>query len=340
MRKHKYLQLLLMITCVMVFYNLYRSRSNIITREGCSQAIHDNQYKIVEESSLKALLRLCSNNSVNLNSFLREKMKTFICNQSPEFLSTSRPLVALASYPGSGNTWTRQLIETATGYYTGSIYTDWNFVGSKECPMRRKIFIVKTHLKSNSSIGHPDCAKMAISQLNFSSAICILRNPYNAIAAEFNRQHAVVNKTKDTHFNAGQGIAPEEIFRTTTWTSFVSREAYKWKDMALYWIQNKNIPAYVLVYEKLFENTILETSHLMTFLNFSVTYNSLYCLSSNENRRFKRIIPKWLTNDYIYNNKLRRIVNKVIDMVEITIGTKRKLTDVLNSYHLPIDDKS
>jgi hypothetical protein len=89
-----------------------------MTREGCSQAIHNSQYKIVEESSLKALLRLCLNNSVNLNSFLREKMKTFNCNQSPEFLSTSRPLVALASYPGSGNTWTRQLIETATGKIT------------------------------------------------------------------------------------------------------------------------------------------------------------------------------------------------------------------------------
>jgi hypothetical protein len=82
--------------------------------------------------------------------------------------------------------------------------------------MRRKIFIVKTHLKSNSSIGHPDCTKIAISQLNFSRAIYILRNPYNAIAAEFNRRHAMVNKTKDTDFNAGQGIAPKEIFRTTS----------------------------------------------------------------------------------------------------------------------------
>jgi hypothetical protein len=109
--------------------------------------------------------------------------------------------------------------------------------------------------------------------------------------------------------------------------------------MALYWIHNTNIPVYVLVYEKLFENTILETSHLMAFLNFSVTYNSLYCLTSNKNRRFKRNIPNWLTNDYIYSNKLRRIVNKVVDMVKITIGTKWKLTDVLNSYQLPIDDK-
>ena len=34
-----------------------------------------------------------------------------------------KPL-ALASYPGSGNTWIRWLIEAATGIYTGSVYKD------------------------------------------------------------------------------------------------------------------------------------------------------------------------------------------------------------------------
>ena len=34
----------------------------------------------------------------------------------------SMPLIALASYPRSGNTWTRQLIERGTGLLTGSVY--------------------------------------------------------------------------------------------------------------------------------------------------------------------------------------------------------------------------
>lgn len=33
-------------------------------------------------------------------------------------------LVALASFPGSGNTWCRHLIELATGFYSGSYYFD------------------------------------------------------------------------------------------------------------------------------------------------------------------------------------------------------------------------
>ena len=32
------------------------------------------------------------------------------------------PLVALASFPGSGNEWVRNMIERASGYATGSVY--------------------------------------------------------------------------------------------------------------------------------------------------------------------------------------------------------------------------
>ena len=32
--------------------------------------------------------------------------------------------VGLISPPSSGNTWTRYLIEKATGYFTGSVYRD------------------------------------------------------------------------------------------------------------------------------------------------------------------------------------------------------------------------
>lgn len=41
-------------------------------------------------------------------------------------LKNSLPPVALASFPGSGNTWVRHLIETASGIYTGSVYKDAN----------------------------------------------------------------------------------------------------------------------------------------------------------------------------------------------------------------------
>ena len=36
----------------------------------------------------------------------------------------SHPLMALVSFPGSGNTWTRQIIEGVTGFFTGSVDED------------------------------------------------------------------------------------------------------------------------------------------------------------------------------------------------------------------------
>ncbi|XP_058014697.1 sialate:O-sulfotransferase 2 isoform X3 [Ahaetulla prasina] len=45
----------------------------------------------------------------------------------------AKQLVALASFPGAGNTWARHLIELATGFYTGSYYFDGSLY-NKEWP--------------------------------------------------------------------------------------------------------------------------------------------------------------------------------------------------------------
>lgn len=61
------------------------------------------------------------------------------------FLPThAKQLVALASFPGAGNTWARHLIELATGFYTGSYYFD----GSLYNKGRLHIYVArwKTHL--------------------------------------------------------------------------------------------------------------------------------------------------------------------------------------------------
>ena len=42
-------------------------------------------------------------------------------------------MIALASYPGSGNTWLRYLIEGITGVFTGTFYfnEDYIYYGGK-----------------------------------------------------------------------------------------------------------------------------------------------------------------------------------------------------------------
>ena len=53
-----------------------------------------------------------------------EKTTGSIKCKKRRFLDRSSPLVALASSPGSGNTWLRLLLEQAAGVFTGSIYCD------------------------------------------------------------------------------------------------------------------------------------------------------------------------------------------------------------------------
>ena len=42
------------------------------------------------------------------------------CNDEFRIFETGRTRVAITSFPGSGNTWTRHLLHMATGYWTGN----------------------------------------------------------------------------------------------------------------------------------------------------------------------------------------------------------------------------
>ena len=54
---------------------------------------------------------------------------------------------ALASFPGSGNTWVRYLLQQVSGIYTGSIYTDGVLKkkGFAENKQDNSVLVVKTH---------------------------------------------------------------------------------------------------------------------------------------------------------------------------------------------------
>jgi hypothetical protein len=113
--------LLFEIVCILGLYYLFVKKDTLMTFGGCSRAVNVNQYKIVKERDLLKLINVCSKNGVYLNGsksnydYLKHSLIKFNCSHSLRFISAQRSFVALASYPGSGNTWTRQLIETTTG---------------------------------------------------------------------------------------------------------------------------------------------------------------------------------------------------------------------------------
>ena len=117
--------------------------------------------------------------------------------------------VALASYPGSGNTWLRGLLETATGICTGFEFCDISmrvkgFAG--ENIVSGAVSVVKTH-------GFPHWkANNKHSGVHFDSAVVLVRNPLDAFVAEWNRRVANNFRGKTVSFTSHVKSAGEEMF--------------------------------------------------------------------------------------------------------------------------------
>lgn len=95
---------------------------------------------------------------------------------------------ALVSFPGSGNSWLRYLIENASGYFTGSVYNDKQLYNSgllgELCPPNDGTTIVqKTH---HNVAGNTKNIKgyVKLSELMFGyRGILVIRNPYDALVS-------------------------------------------------------------------------------------------------------------------------------------------------------------
>lgn len=91
---------------------------------------------------------------------------------------------ALASFPRSGNTWVRTLVEKATGYSTSSLYCDKHLrkTFKSECNRQTK-FLVKTHYPVNFISHTPDPQKHFH---RFHRVVHLVRNPFDAIVSYHN----------------------------------------------------------------------------------------------------------------------------------------------------------
>ncbi|XP_070572868.1 sialate:O-sulfotransferase 2-like [Ptychodera flava] len=182
----------------------------------------------------------------------------------------SMSLVALASFPGSGNTWVRHIIERATGIYTGSFYTDGElfkkgFKGEREHWKKRNTVVVKTHDFSQEHIK------------DYDAVVLIIRNPYKAMIAEHNRK-----------FGGHTGYATEDKYtKGTEWTDFVMGKSRTWTNTALMWMQH--CPKVLVIhYEDLLSDINSQLHRLLTFLNIEISQERLLCAELNSSGKFKR----------------------------------------------------
>ena len=74
-------------------------------------------------------------------------------------------MTALHSFPGSGNTWLRFLIERASGYYTGSCFRDVSLIKGgfmgESLPVKsfHKVVGLKAH-NVNDTVGEKDLYRL------------------------------------------------------------------------------------------------------------------------------------------------------------------------------------
>jgi len=103
----------------------------------------------------------------------------------------------LYTFPGSGNTWSRLLIEHATGIYSGSVYDDKTLLEALpgEFTCNWQVSVVKVHphthpfeeLHSGKFVSdHNKCKKGGVKR--FERAVLLIRNPFDSIWSEYQRR--------------------------------------------------------------------------------------------------------------------------------------------------------
>ena len=118
------------------------------------------------------------------------------------------PATALASYPGSGNTWARALLEAATGILTGSAYVDAALVhaGFLGEGATERVLAIKTHWPWDDDAGLANATLDGLGgAAGFDRALVLVRHPYSAIPSLFAYQHT----------RAHGDEAPEHAWRAT-----------------------------------------------------------------------------------------------------------------------------
>ncbi|XP_016973464.1 WSCD family member CG9164 [Drosophila rhopaloa] len=180
-------------------------------------------------------------------------------------------LTALASFPGSGNTWLRYLLQQSTGILTGSIYKDYGLLKTgfpAENVCNSSVLLVKTH-EWGSKAWAP-----------FSKAILLVRDPEKAIIAEFNRQSG-------GHI----GFASPDRYKRTKgkyWQQFVSNKLKGWEVMNLSWARNFTGSIKVVFYDDLVHHTERELRSILEFLQFPVSEQLMRCAIMRKEGIFRR----------------------------------------------------
>ncbi|XP_048874932.1 WSC domain-containing protein 2-like [Brienomyrus brachyistius] len=233
------------------------------------------------------------------------------CMDRHFLLSRTKRLTALASFPGAGNTWARHLIELATGIYTGSYYFDGSlynkgFKGERDHWRSARTICIKTHESGRKEIEA------------FDAAVLIIRNPYKALMAEFNRK-----------YGGHVGFASQTHWKGKDWPEFVRNYAPWWASHTLDWLRyGKNV--HVVHFEDLKRELFGQLKKMVVFLDQGVSEDRLLCVEGQKDGNFKRSGLRKLEYDP-YSPEMRATIDDLIRVVDKALR-ERRLPGVPEEY--------
>ncbi|XP_077164060.1 sialate:O-sulfotransferase 2 isoform X2 [Paroedura picta] len=224
----------------------------------------------------------------------------------------AKQLIALASFPGAGNTWARHLIELATGFYTGSYYFDGSlynkgFKGERDHWRSGRTICIKTHESGQKEIEA------------FDAAILLIRNPYKALMAEFNRK-----------YGGHIGFASHAHWKGKEWPEFVKNYAPWWATHTLDWLKfGKTV--LVVHFEDLKRDLFVQLKRMVSLLDIAVLEDRLLCVEGQKDGNFKRSGLRKLEFDP-YTPEMRQAISGYIRTVDSALK-RRNLTGVPEDYY-------
>ena len=170
-------------------------------------------------------------------------------------LFRDRGITFLVSYPRSGNTLARSLLERATGFVTGSD-TRPNFDLSRELAERhdlvgegvhQAVAFVKSHWPERSG------NRSVVGQ----RAVLVVRNPYDAVDSYWN-MCATLSHTQTVTDDV------YDQFRDK-YEALVRNDIRVWLQFHHYWLTQTPIPVLVVRYEDLVQNPTVELTRMLQF---------------------------------------------------------------------------
>ncbi|XP_047489001.1 WSC domain-containing protein 1-like [Penaeus chinensis] len=210
---------------------------------------------------------------------------TAACSQFRTRFAQGLPRTYLVSFPGSGNTWVRYLLEAASGIFTGSEYTDREiqkagYLGEADKPDSGRTLVQKSHGTALMTAKNTMKARYEVISADLPSVL-IIRNPAKAILSYWKYAKLTGNGRHTKQLS-------EKSFQTKEFHNFAEKMITLWEQLITDRLLWSTAPVHVVYYEQLVQDPTFYVKGMLEFLRVPADEARLQCLSDHLQGSFKR----------------------------------------------------